>query len=636
MSDNEDNISPESLEFLNEIEGITSSANQEPEFDILFQHGLLRLALMEDHFASQLSRYLGNDKDLKEFKVFENQETQDIFAMIAKSMEKFGTRPGEGDLRQQFMGFSSDKKERLNITLDSIMNADVHNDKYYRTHVGTFVKRCKFKKGMYKIEEAWTKGKKEGQLPDDVMQEVLDGIRTVEFEKQNIVTLKDYDQLFLARANEKGTKIPTGITDLDNDLLGGLPRQSLVVVLSGTNVGKSIFCTSLGAVALKAKDERGKYRGFKVLQINLEGRHDESLFRFMANLAQVPYKSIVTNTLKEDEKERIEQVKKDFSNRLLIRNMTSFGVTIEDLVAYTREVYKDFKFDMLIVDYGQLLETRVKTENHRLAQAKVFRGLSTMSNEFNCVVVSPAQATRGAQENQNVNSFKNKNQPTDKLPVMRSNDISEAFEIARVSSVILSLNRTDEEVHQGKLRIFLEKQREGTKNKSYGVFTNYAMSDVITGKFYDPQATMVKENEKVADKDAVTLDQFDPEVSDAEIIDNKTNALDVLVSEYQELSEKENGYRLDLNQEKKKASPNKDILEQLTKELDKIKNNKIDIVQKAQEAIKVVAPEATDALLKIMEKSLRDLIKSEATEEQISKQLAVVNRYRLGLKGKLS
>lgn len=635
MADNNDDFSAE--EFLNEARGLDQD---QPDFDILFQHGLLKLALEEDHFCSQLCRYLGNDKDLKEIQIFENKPTQEIFTLICQSIEKFGTRPTEGELRQLFTNFDEDDKEMMNITLDNIYKSDTHNDIFYRKYVGAFVKKCKFQKGMIRIREAWKTGSKKNKdasLPDDVMQEVLDSIRTVEFEKQNIVTLKDYDQLFLARANEKGTKIPTGVTDLDNDLLGGLPRQSLVVVLSGTNVGKSIFCTSLGAQALKAKDERGKYRGFKVLQINLEGRHDESLFRYMANLAQVPYKSIVTNTLTEAEKERIAQVKQDFSSRLLIRNMTNFGVTIEDLVAYTREVYKDFKFDMLIIDYGQLLETRVKTENHRLAQAKVFRGLSTMSNEFNCVVISPAQATRGAQENQNMNSFKNRNMPQDKLPVMRSNDISEAFEIARVSSVILSLNRTDDEVAQGKLRIFLEKQREGTKNKSYGVFTNYPMCDVITGSYYDPYATMVKENEQVKAEDTVRLDdQVDPEVTDADRIESKKDELDYLVVEYQELTDKENSRKFDSNQEKKKPSPNKDILLQLSNDLDKIKNQKLDISKKAQEAIKIIDPNANEILLKEMEKSLRDLQRSsDATEDQILAQERIVNRYKLALKGKL-
>lgn len=621
-------------DFLNEAKSL---GEDQPDFDILFQYGLLKLALEEDHFCAQLCRYLGNDKDLAEIQVFENKPTQEIFSLICKSMEKYGTRPGEPELRQGFTTYSPDDKERMNLTLDGILAADSHNDMYYRKYVGAFVKKCKFAKGMIRIKEAWGKKNKSGELPDDVMQEVLDGIRTVEFEQQNIVTLEDYDRLFLARANDVGTKIATGITDLDKDLHGGLPRQNLVTILSGTNVGKSIFCTSLGAQALKAKNELGKYKGHKVLQINLEGRHDESLFRYMANLAQVPYEGMITNRLSEEEKNRIKKAQIDFGPRLKIRNMTNFGVTIEDLVAYCREVYKDYKFDLLIVDYGQLLESRAKTESHRITLAKVFRGLSTMSNEFNCVVVSPAQGTRNAQENQNVKSFANRHRSeSDPLPVMRSADISEAFEIARVSGVILSLNRTDEEVIQGKMRVFLEKQREGTKNKSYGVFTNYGMSDVITGRYYNPSAKMVKENEAVENKDAVSLaDMVDPEVDQTEIAENKKVLIDELVEEFIELNRKENSKKLDLNQERKKPTPNEDIVNQYLSDLEKIKGRKKEIGKEAKDSLKLVDPNASEPMLKDMESSLNDLHKDNAPDDRIFAQEKIVNRYRLGIRGKL-
>lgn len=606
----------------------------QPEFDLLFQQGLLNLSLKEDHFCSQLCRYLGSDKDLEEFQIFDNLPTQQIFTMICKSITKSGTRPTEGELRQLFTEYASDERERLTLALDQILKLNIHNDLFYKKYIGTFVQNCKLSKGLVKLQKAWKKNG--GKGAPEVMQEVLDSIRRVDFEEQNIVTIENFDSLYSERKTGQNSKIPTGITALDEDLLGGLPRESLVIVLSGTNVGKSIFSISLGCQALKAKDASGKNRGFKVLHVNLEGRHDEALFRYMSNLSQVNLKAIATGNMNEAELSRVKQVKEEIGKRLLIRNMTGFGVTIEDLVAYTREIYKEFKFDKLVVDYGQLLETAQKTENHRLAQAKVFRGLDSMSKEFKCVVISPVQATRGAQENQNVNSFKNRGRSdNDPLPVMRSNDISEAFEIARVAAVILSLNRTDEEVDQGKLRVFLEKQREGAKNKTYGVFTNYGMSDVITGKYYDPKATLMKENEAVDKKDSITVDNFDPEVTDSDKIENKQFEIDSLVSEYLELSKKENAKRVDFNQEKKKPNKNSDIINQFLQDLEKIKNKKIEISKKAQESIKIVDPNASETLLIEMEKSLRDLQKSNASEAQINSHEKLVNRYRLALRGKI-
>lgn len=630
IEDRDDDFSSEQFENLGQ-----SLDSDQPEFDLVFQHGLLKISLQEDHFCSQLCRYLGQDKDLKEFRIFDNIPTEQIFEMLCKSMIKTGTRPSEGELRQLFTEFSQEEKERLNITLDQILNTQIPNPAFHKRYIGAFVQRCKMSKGMIKIQKSWKKDG--GQAAPDEMQRVLDSIRQVDFEEQNIVTFEDFDSLYHERKTGQNSKIPTGITQLDDDLLGGLPTESLVIVLSGTNVGKSIFSISLAVQALKAKDEAGRNRGFKVLHVNLEGRRDEALFRYMANMAQVNLKAIAKGELNEAEAARIKQVKEEVGKRLVIRNMTGFGVTIEDLVAYTREIYKEFKFNMLVVDYGQLLETKQKTENHRLAQARVFRGLDSMSKEFKCVCVSPVQATRGAQENQNMNSFKNRGKgENDPRPVMRSNDISEAFEIARVAAIILSLNRTDEEVEQGKLRVFLEKQREGAKNTTYGVFTNYGMSDVITGKYYDPKATMMKEDEKVADKDTVSVADYDPEVTEADRIDTKIFEIDVLVNDYRGLLEKDSELVKGYNAENKKpdGEKNQDVLIQYLEDRQKIKKQMKEIFKKSTEAIKIIDPEASEEKLKMFEVSLKDVRKS-GTENEINELERIVNRYRLALKGKL-
>lgn len=612
-----------------------SNDSNQPIFDLSYQHGLLHIALKEDHFCSQMCRYLGTDKDLAEFQIFDNEPTEKIFELICSSMEKFKTRPTESELRQMFTEESDTDREKLNHTLDQILNMQIHNDTFYRKYIGAFVKQVKLTKGMVKIQKSW---KSKGTMTAlDLMQEILDSTVKVDFEQQSKVSILNFDSLYNERKSGQGSKIPTGIHDLDEDLLGGLPRESLVVVLSGTNVGKSIFSISLACQALKARDASGRNRNFKVLHVNLEGRHDEALFRYMANYAQVNLKSIATGKMNEAEQARVDAAKTEIGERLQIYNMTTFGVTIEDLIAQTREIYKEFKFDMLVCDYGQLLETRKKTESHRLSQATVFRGLDSMSKEFKAVVVSPVQATRGAQENQNFSAFKGRGSKADNdpLPVMRSNDISEAFEIARVSAVILSLNRTDQEVAQDKLRVFLEKQREGAKNKTYGIYTNYAMSDVITGKYYDPKATLMKESEPVEKKDVVSVSDYDPEVNDSEVIESKKEEIDLLVEEFKTLTQKENNYRLDYNQESKKENKNNDIIDQYVQELEKIKKKKIEIAKKAQESIKMVDPNASEALLKEMEKSLKDLHKSGASDEQIHNQERVVSRYRLALKGKI-
>jgi hypothetical protein len=69
--------------------------------------------------------------------------------------------------------------------------------------------------------------------------------------------------------------------------------------------------------------------------------------------------------------------------------------------------------------------------------------------------------------------------------------------------------------------------------------------------------------------------------------------------------------------------------------LQKIKAKKVEIAQKAQDAIKIIDPSASEEGLKLMQKSLHDLQRSDATDDQLNEQERIVSRYKLGLKGKI-
>jgi hypothetical protein len=100
--------------------------------------------------------------------------------------------------------------------------------------------------------------------------------------------------------------------------------------------------------------------------------------------------------LTASQKEKLAKEASVHESMLRIHNALSFGVTIEDLAAKCREIYKEFEFDMLVIDYSQLLDTKQKVEGARQAEAYVHRALAAMAVEFDCVVASPFQTTRGS------------------------------------------------------------------------------------------------------------------------------------------------------------------------------------------------------------------------------------------------
>lgn len=461
-------------------------------FDILFQMGVVKMGLTDDYFCAQLTKYLGDEKDLYKFKMFSSVAVQSIFQKMVVAYKQYGRRPSEEQIRQMIHQepekgtVKKPSRSQLHEALDKILERNVDNGDFYRENMQAYVTRIKYLLGRTKVNDLYKTN------PDDApnkMQEVLDDLYKVSFQKEDVVTLDDLDEFLEEASTAMAKTIPTGIPKLDADLHGGLPRESLITVLAGTNVGKSMFCVSLGANALRATDENGNNLEHKVLFVALEGMRSESVMRFASNLADVEYGRMISDQLSDEEKQRIKDMKDKYRDRLLIRNMLDFNVSIEKLMAELSEIYKDFPFTMCIIDYGQLLETQKQTEGHRFTMAVVYRGLAAVARKYNCCVISPVQATRQGQENQSVTM--NKNNSNDQAPILRSADISEAFEIARVSGIIMSLNMTDDERKEGKLRVFLEKQRHGVKGNQYGILTNFNTCNLITKNFYDPSANMV-------------------------------------------------------------------------------------------------------------------------------------------------
>lgn len=593
---------------------------EKPTFDILYQAGLLKLCLKDDYFCSKLVRYLSSDEDLNEYIIFDSSQLHFIFKVICKSFEDYKTRPSEAQIRTAILEFQEDEREPYFHALELILNSDINNEEFFRRHISSFIRQVKMAKGFKKTKSVW---KEHPNDTHEFMQKVIDDIRRVHFEKEDVLRL-DQIYSFIKTTNDSRSKIPTGLTRLDEDMGGGFPREILVTVLGASNAGKSIFCTSLGCSALR--------NGFKVLHINLEGTRDEVLYRYASNLAGIPFQRIEENTLSDSERTKLNLVIEKYQSSLLIRNMLNFGSSIEDLISYCRELYRDYQFDVLVVDYGQLLDSKEKLEKFD-RQTKVYRGLDTLSKEFKCVVITPAQSTRDGMKKQN--EFSNlKRKEQEKMPVLRSADLADCIEIARVSAVILTLNRTEDEEQRGWLRVFLEKQRRGKKALTYGVKAQYDKSNLIINDYYDPNSLIHKIEEEEEDNTPVTLKNInEPERNQLIPLEDVMETTDPNEKEYNEILLSFESLESERKEISKLIDSEKSN-EQLDKHLSRIKeikSKKKELKIKAKELIHKFMPTASEDLYKTIKESMKDKnihsdgsVVQNTKSELILKQLAIV------------
>ena len=99
------------------------------DFDVVFQQGILRLGLEDDHFCSQLVKYLGTDKDLKNVDFFDAEAFNIIFNFLVEGFKKYQRRPSEGQLRQKVQEIGKeDQIKKLNAALNLIYSTDVSDE----------------------------------------------------------------------------------------------------------------------------------------------------------------------------------------------------------------------------------------------------------------------------------------------------------------------------------------------------------------------------------------------------------------------------------------------------------------------------------------------------------------------------
>jgi replicative DNA helicase len=89
----------------------------------------------------------------------------------------------------------------------------------------------------------------------------------------------------------------------------------------------------------------------------------------------------------------------------------------------------------------------------RQEQAFIHRSLATVAGEVDALMVTVAQGNREAQD---------KNAKASEM--LRMVDISECFEIVRAAATVFTLNRSLKDQDADRVRILLDKQRDGATN----------------------------------------------------------------------------------------------------------------------------------------------------------------------------
>lgn len=259
------------------------------------------------------------------------------------------------------------------------------------------------------------------------------------------------------------SKISTGFPSIDIYTHGGFLKdgRSLYLVMAQAGLGKSLFLSNLAKNFLE--------QGLKVVVISLEMSEDVYAQRFDAHISENNI-----NTLNATHEDSIAKIKDFYAKHptasLFIKEYPPKSVTCNDIRAYLDNLkLAGHSFDVLIVDYLNLVKSSIKSDNMFIDGLDVSEKLRAISYEFKVPVISAIQTNREGMNNAEVGM----------------ENISQSSGIAFTADFLLSLFRTEEDRMHGMIMGRILKNRLGGQVGKTVAFTldenNLILSDTNPG-----------------------------------------------------------------------------------------------------------------------------------------------------------
>lgn len=212
-------------------------------------------------------------------------------------------------------------------------------------------------------------------------------------------------------------------------------KGDLMILAARPSVGKSALATQIAKAVANA--------GFKVGYFNLEMVKSQIYERLMAGQSGIELERIKNaKCFLGDEKELWDKANAELEKMNIV--ISSDAITDLDIKAECRHQ----NFDLIIIDYLQLIEYHERCENKRIETGKISRALKLLAQELNVPILALSQLTRKSEYTQ------------DKEPSM--SDLRESGDLEQdASTIILMWNLKDEPEYKEFKGLKVDKNRQG-------------------------------------------------------------------------------------------------------------------------------------------------------------------------------
>lgn len=265
--------------------------------------------------------------------------------------------------------------QQHNLTTDQI--------EYAIKEIETFCRRSAIRKAILdsvKLYEKEDYGKIEANIKE--------AITTSVYRRAGIGLFESIDEL-LERLQQQPV-IPTGYTEFDYILGGGLRRREMLLFSANSGGGKSIVMANFGLnLLLNAK--------LKVLYLSFELPVEMIAKRYLSMLTHISQRELLER--KNEISNIIKQLRSKIHNEIVIERLP-VGTTPNQVRAFLREfeLRRSYIPDVLILDYLDLMSPneKVSADNVFEKDKRVSEQVHQILNDYNMIGITASQQNRSA------------------------------------------------------------------------------------------------------------------------------------------------------------------------------------------------------------------------------------------------
>lgn len=230
-----------------------------------------------------------------------------------------------------------------------------------------------------------------------------------------------YDRIdLLTRRGEDTFGVPTGFIDLDR-LLGGMQPSDFLLIAGRPGMGKTAFMLS---AAKNAAQTHKKH----VAVFSLEMANEQVVQRLIAQETGIDTHHLRTGKLNEDEWPLFAHAIEVLGDTRIFLDDTP-GLTPLQLRTKCRRLHLEYRLDLVLVDYLQLMSGGMRIENRVQEVSYISRNMKMLARELNVPVLAAAQLSRAIE------------QRADKEPQL--SDLRESGSLEQDADVVMFIHRQD-------------------------------------------------------------------------------------------------------------------------------------------------------------------------------------------------